>query len=179
MPVNPKICATLALCFWCGAISAQNYLQRIVVVDKNEILRALPAYCDALEYLEEREKEWKSEEDGMCRVRDSVKEELMIRRVVMVDEDVARGEGKYERLNREIDSIKIARYAPGGEYEREYERVVGPIERMVNREIEEYASRNKVSIVIDKSDVGVLYVDKYSDVSASITERVKRNYKKE
>ncbi|MBQ1276191.1 MAG: OmpH family outer membrane protein [Flavobacteriales bacterium] len=179
MPVNPKICATLALCFWCSAISAQSYLQRIVVVDKNEILRALHAYGDALEYLEEREKEWKRDEEERCRVRDSVKEELMIRRVVMADEDVAREERRCEMMSREIDSVKMARYASGGEYEREYERVVGPIERQVRREIEEYATRNKVSVVIDKSDVGVLYVDKYSDVSAAIIERVKRNYKKE
>jgi hypothetical protein len=33
--------------------------------------------------------------------------------------------------------------------------------------------------VIDKSDVEVLYVDKYSDVNAAIIERVTRNNKKE
>ena len=82
-------------------------------------------------------------------------------------------------MQRVIDSMKVARYAPGGEYEKEYKRVVGPILGVIKKEIENYAVRNKVSMVLDKKERGVLYVDNFSDISTLILEKVKKNYKKE
>ncbi|MBQ8649700.1 MAG: OmpH family outer membrane protein, partial [Flavobacteriales bacterium] len=63
--------------------------------------------------------------------------------------------------------------------EKEYKRVVGPILGVIKKEIENYAVRNKVSMVLDKKERGVLYVDNFSDISTLILEKVKKNYKKE
>lgn len=179
MSVNPKICATLALYFWWGVTSAQSYLQRIVVVDKSEILNALPVYHDAMKYLDDREKTWRREEEELMAELGRVKDEVRIGEVMSPVERVEEKRRRCDDLQRVIDSMKVARYAPGGEYEKEYKRVVGPILGVIKREIENYAVRNKVSMVLDKKERGVLYVDNFSDISTLILEKVKKNYKKE
>ena len=78
----------MALYFWWGVTSAQSYLQRIVVVDKSEILNALPVYHDAMKYLDDREKTWRREEEELMAELGRVKDEVRIGEVMSPEERV-------------------------------------------------------------------------------------------
>ena len=65
-------------------------------------------------------------------------------------------------------------------YRFDFDKIPKPeIVDLIKKEIENYAVRNKLSMVLDKKERGVLYVDNFSDISTLILEKVKKNYKKE
>lgn len=179
MSVNPKICATLALYFWWGVISAQSYLQRVAVVDMNYITSSLPQYKHAERYISEREAEWQSEITALYDAADSLKKDIRIRRAILPDDMIAVMEEEKDGKIRMADSLKAVYFGPQGRYEEEKKRTMEPIIRAIRSEIEQYAQKNKISVVLDKTEMTVLYVDKISDISTVILNRIEKNYKKE
>lgn len=86
---------------------------------------------------------------------------------------------KITSVKEQIDSMRVDFFGANGQYVTEKKRIIEPIIQLIRSHIDEYAQKNKISVVLDKSEMTVLYVDKFSDISEVILRKMEKDNKKE
>ncbi|MDD4819522.1 MAG: OmpH family outer membrane protein [Flavobacteriales bacterium] len=169
----------MALCLCGGLLCSQTYIARVAVVDMKKITSSLPQYQTAERYIEGREVLWKEKIDSLTAVHDSLKEDFTIQKMLLPQDVAETVSDKIVSIGAQIDSMRIEFFGPNGLYVTEKRRLLEPILQTIRSHINDYAQKNKISVVLDKSEMTVLYVDKFSDISDVILRKMEKDNKKE
>lgn len=175
MSYGRKICIILALMLCWGALQAQNVVQRIAVVDLQGILSELPSYRKAEKYLAGKQAAWEEEINTLVAERDSLERDYRAEKVLLTAEMVRVRQAGIAEKKAGIDTLSDRYFGPSGEYIKEKQRLLAPILESIKLEINNYCEKNRINIVLDKSEMTVLYFDKFSDISQAIINRLKKD----
>lgn len=175
MSYRRKICFILALMLCWEALPAQNVVQRIAVVDLQGILSQLPSYRQAEKYLSGKQAGWEDEINALISECDSLERDYQAEKVLLTTEMSRVRQAGISGKKARIDTLSDRYFGPSGEYIKEKQRLLAPILEAIKLEINNYCEKNRINIVLDKSEMTVLYFDKFSDISQAIINRLKKD----
>lgn len=150
-------------------LSAQRDRQRIALVDSDFILSKLPEYNGLGQTLNQMTIQWeqeiKEEEDKL----NELQEEFDTKEILYTEEVRKQKLTAIEAQQKRIAQLKRQRFGPEGDYFKEQQKLLEPIQRKVWEAIELVANRDNFDIVFDRSgEMLVMFARAEWDISQQV-----------
>jgi len=140
---------TLILCAQAVSLNAQN--QRIAFIDSEFILSRMPEYSGLEQRLRSLNEGWREEIKEMEREIQSLDREYIAREILYTEEVRKQKLDEIESKNRIKDQFINSRYGPEGEYFRQQQLILEPLQRRIMDAVERVSTRDNYDFVFDRS----------------------------
>lgn len=131
------------------AASAQN--QKIAYVDSEYILSKLPEYTGLDQRLRTLVTEWNQELSAMQVEIDRLEQEFNAREILFTADVRQQRLTEIQTKKRAKEQMEQSRFGPEGEYFRQQQQLLEPIQRRVMTAIEKIAQRDGYDFVFDRT----------------------------
>lgn len=158
----------LFLLFWMPALVVAQP-QRIAYVDSEFILSRLPEYTGLDQRLRTLVQEWNQELNAMKAEIDRLEQEFNAREILFTPEVRQQRLTEIQTKKRAREQFEQSRFGPEGEYFRQQQQLLEPIQRRVMLAIEKIAQRDGYDFVFDRSgDFLFLYTRSQWNISNEV-----------
>lgn len=174
---NPFLKAILLLVVVLGfvqeAAAQRNARQKIGLVDSDYLLNQLPEYKGLDQTLNQMTIQWEQEIQDEQKKLDELLTDFRAKEILFTDEVRKQKLTEIESLEKKIGQLRNQRFGPQGDYFKEQQRLLEPIQRKVWEAIETVASREDFDIIFDRSgEVLVMYARAEWDISKLVLEEL-------
>ncbi|MCC5926740.1 MAG: OmpH family outer membrane protein [Bacteroidetes bacterium] len=146
---------------------AQN--QRIAFIDSEFILSRMPEYSGLEQRLRALTDGWREEIDEIQRDIDRLEREFTAREILYTDEVRQQRLNEIEARKRAKDQFINARFGPEGEYFRQQQQILEPLQRRIMEAVEAVADRDNLDFVFDRAgDFLFLYTRSQWNISEDV-----------
>lgn len=143
--------------------------QRIAYVDSEYILSRMPEYTGLDQRLRTLVQEWNQELNAMTAEIDRLEQEFNAREILFTPEVRQQRLTDIQTKKRAREQFEQARFGPEGEYFRQQQQLLEPIQRRVMLAIEKIAQRDGYDFVFDRSgDFLFLYTRSQWNISDEV-----------
>lgn len=128
---------------------AQN--QRFAFIDSEFILSRMPEYSGLEQRLRSMNEGWREEIEEMDREIAALEREYIAREILYTDEVRSQKLNEIETKKRQKDQFINSRYGPDGEYFRQQQLILEPLQRRIMDAVERVSNRDNYDFVFDRS----------------------------
>lgn len=128
---------------------AQN--QKIGFIDSDYILSRMPEYSGLEQRLRALTEEWREDIEELDREIDQLEREYIAREILYTDEVRRQRINEIETKKRQREQYVNSRYGPEGEYFRQQQLILEPLQRRIIDAVERISSRDNFDFVFDRS----------------------------
>jgi outer membrane protein len=159
-----RLLLTLLLTLAVAAPAAAQ--ERIAYVDSAFILDRITEYRTVQSNLDRLAQQWQSELDALQREVEALVRDFEARELLFTEAERERKRREIRAKEQELESKRIQRFGPEGEFFREQQRQMRPVQERLLEAIEEVAEAEDYDYVFDKSgDFLFLYARPQYDIS--------------
>ena len=163
------------LSLFCLIFYARLSAQSITYVDSEYILKHVPEYSSAQKQLDALALQWQKSIDDKFLEVEKMQKEFQADMVLLTDEMRKNREAEITQKEKEVKDLQQQKFGFEGELYQQKIRLIKPIQERVAKAIEEYANRQNIDMVIDKSSVTLLFARPNYDGTNEII--IKMGYK--
>jgi outer membrane protein len=156
---------------FCLRLSAQS----ITYVDSEYVLKHVPEYSSAQKQLEALAQLWQKEIDNKFLDLEKLQKDYQADMVLLTDDMRKSREAEIGQKDKEVKDLQQQKFGFEGELYQQKIKLIKPIQERVAKAIEEYASKENIDIVLDKSSVTLLFARANYDGTNDII--IKMGYK--
>lgn len=156
---------------FCAKLSAQS----ITYVDSEYVLRHVPEYSSAQKQLDAFALKWQKDIDDKFISLEKLQKDYQADMVLLTDDMRKSRENEISQKEKEVKDLQQQKFGFEGELYQQKVKLIKPIQERVAKAIEEYASRQNIDIVLDKSSVTLLFARPNYDGTNDII--IKMGYK--
>lgn len=131
--------------------------QRLAYVDSEYIMQHIPDYSSAQKQLNALAEKWQSEIDTKFAEVDKMQKDFIADQVLLTDVMKKKRENDILLKEKEARDLQQSKFGFEGELYKQKLRLIKPIQDKVAKAVEEYAGRESIDIIIDKSSVTLLF----------------------
>jgi outer membrane protein len=128
---------------------AQN--QRIAYIDSEFILTRIPEYNALEQRLRSITDGWRDEIEEMQREIDRMEREFTAREILYTPEVRQQRQTEIEARKRSMEQFINSKFGPDGDYFRQQQQILEPIQRRVMEAVEAVAARDNLDFVFDRT----------------------------
>jgi outer membrane protein len=128
---------------------AQN--QRLAFIDSEFILSRMPEYSGLEQRLRSLNEGWREEIEKMDREIAALEREYIAREILYTEEVRNQKLNEIETKKRQKDQFINSRYGPEGEYFRQQQLILEPLQRRIMDAVEKVSNRDNYDFVFDRS----------------------------
>jgi outer membrane protein len=162
--------ALFSLLFY-SRLSAQS----ITYVDSEYVLKHVPEYSSAQKQLDALAQLWQKEIDNKFLDLEKLQKDYQADMVLLTDDMRKSREAEIGQKDKEVKDLQQQKFGFEGELYQQKIKLIKPIQERVAKAIEEYASKENIDIVLDKSSVTLLFARANYDGTNDII--IKMGYK--
>jgi outer membrane protein len=150
-------------------LTAQRDRQRIALVDSDFILSKLPEYNGLGQTLNQMTIQWEQEITEEEEKLKELEDEFSAKEILYTEEVRKQKLTAIEAQEKRIAQLNRQRFGPEGDYFKEQQKLLEPIQRKVWEAIEVIANRDNFDIVFDRSgEVLVMFASAEWDISKEV-----------
>jgi outer membrane protein len=131
------------------ALNAQN--QKIGFIDSDYILSRMPEYTGLDQRLRALNEEWREEIQQIDREIEQLEREFTAREILYTDEIRTQKVTEIETIKRQREQYINTRYGPEGEYFKQQQLILEPLQRRIMEAVETISVRDSFDFVFDRS----------------------------
>ncbi|MFC5283076.1 OmpH family outer membrane protein [Pedobacter alpinus] len=131
--------------------------QRLAYVDSEYVLQHIPEYSSAQKQLNALAEKWQSDIDSKFAEVDKMQKDFIADQVLLTDVMKKKRENDILLKEKEAKDLQQSKFGYEGELYKQKLRLIKPIQDKVAKAVEEYAGRESIDIIIDKSSVTLLF----------------------
>lgn len=167
-----KSVSFLSLVFLIGLINvattqAQN--QRLAFIDSEYILSKMPEYTGLEQRLRALTDGWREEIEEMQRDIDRLDREFVAREILYTPEVRQQKLNEIEALKRSKEQFINSRFGPDGEYFRQQQQILEPLQRRIMEAVEAVSGLDNFDFVFDRAgDFLFLYTRSQWNISDDV-----------
>ncbi|MCH8494286.1 MAG: OmpH family outer membrane protein [Balneolales bacterium] len=148
-------------------IQAQN--QRLAFIDSEYILSKMPEYTGLEQRLRALTDGWREEIEEMQRDIDRLDREFVAREILYTPEVRQQKLNEIEALKRSKEQFINSRFGPEGEYFRQQQQILEPLQRRIMEAVEAVSGRDNFDFVFDRAgDFLFLYTRSQWNISDDV-----------
>lgn len=125
--------------------------QKIGFIDSDYILSRMPEYAGLEQRLRAINEEWRQEIQEMDTEIERLEREFVAREILYTEEVRTQRVNEIEALKRQREQYVNSRYGPEGEYFRQQQLILEPIQRRIMEAVETISNRDNFDFVFDRS----------------------------
>jgi len=129
--------------------SAQN--QKIGFIDSDYILSRMPEYSGLEQRMRAINEEWRQEIQELDLEIQRLEREYVTREILYTDEVRRQKQSEIETLKRQREQYVNSRYGPEGEYFKQQQLILEPLQRRIMEAVETISTRDNFDFVFDRS----------------------------
>lgn len=152
--------------------SASAFGQRLAYVDSEYILRHIPEYSSAQKQLDALAEQWQKEIQTKFAEAAKMNKDYQADKVLLTDVMRAKRESDISQKEIEANELQQLRFGFEGDLYKQKLRLIKPIQERIAKAIEEYAGRENIDLVLDKSSVTLLYARANFDSTNDVITRM-------
>lgn len=168
-----KKCIILSL--FCFLFCAKSIAQNISYVDSEYILKHIPEYSSAQKQLDALALQWQKDIDDKFIAVEKMQKEYQADMVLLTDEMRKSRAIEITQKEKEVKDLQQTKFGFEGDLYQQKIRLIKPIQEKISKAIDDYASRQNIDIVLDKSSVTLLFARPNYDGTNEII--IKMGYK--
>jgi outer membrane protein len=150
-----------------GTAAAQN--QKIAFIDSEYILSRIPEYNAIEQRLRSVTDGWRDEIEEMQREIDRMQREFTAREILYTPEVRLQRQNEIEARKRAMEQFINSKFGPDGDYFRQQQQILEPIQRRVMDAVEAVAARDNLDFVFDRTaDFLFLYTRSQWNISEDV-----------
>lgn len=147
--------------------------ERIAYIDSEAILERITEYRTVQSNLDRLAQQWQTELDGLQRELDELVRDFEARELLFTEAERERKREEIRSKEQELESRRIQRFGPDGEFFREQQRQMRPVQERLLEAIEQVAKDEDFDYVFDKSgEYLFLYARPELDISDLVLEEL-------
>ena len=147
--------------------------QRIAYIDSETVLGQITEFRTVQANLDRLAQQWQTELSEMQREIDALVRDFEARELLFTEAERERKREEIRSREQELESRRIQRFGPDGEFFREQQRQMRPVQERLLDAIEQVAEDEEYDYVFDKSgDYLFLYARPELDVSDLVLEEL-------
>lgn len=179
--MNIKKLSVIAILLFTGiSLYAQKKGAKIGYIDMEYILENVKSYQEAVNSLDQKVGQWKSEIDKGSKEVDLMKKTLEHERLLLTPELIEERKDDILFKEQEISDYTQKRFGPKGDLFTQRKILVQPVQDQVFVAIQEIAKAKKFDFILDKSDkLIMLYTAERFDVSDQVLAKIQKAEKKD
>lgn len=159
----------ILFCLLMLPLAAAAQPQRLAYVDSDYILSRMPEYTGLDQRLRTLVQEWNQEMNAMSAEIDRLEQEFNAREILFTPEVRQQRLTEIQTKKRAREQFEQSRFGPEGEYFRQQQQLLEPIQRRVMLAIEKVAQRDGYDFVFDRSgDFLFLYTRSQWNISDEV-----------
>ena len=158
--------------FFIVMLSATVFGQRLAYVDSEYILRHIPEYSSAHKQLDALSEQWQREIETKFAEAVKMSKDYQADKVLLTDDMRKKRELDITQKEKEANELQQLRFGFEGDLFKQKVRLIKPIQEKVAKAIEEYAGRENIDLVLDKSSVTLLYARANFDSTNDVITRM-------
>ena len=160
--------AIFAACVFLS-LSVRAQEQKFGYVNTDIILSQIPEYQNIQQELDLISKEWRDQLNAMQQEIDTLREDFSSKEILYTDEIRKQREEEIEQKVRQRQQYLDQKFGPEGEYFKQQQELLEPIQRRVYEAISVIAQREDFDFIFDRSQNASLL---YSDVEWNLNDKV-------
>ncbi len=129
--------------------TAQN--QRLAFIDSEFILSRMPEYTGLEQRLRALNEEWREEIEKLQREIEALQQEYIAREILYTEEVRKQKLDEIEVKKRQREQYINSKYGPEGDYFRQQQLILEPLQRRIMEAVERVAARDNYDFVFDRS----------------------------
>lgn len=146
-----RFLALLSLIFVLAAANAVGQDQKIGFIDSDYILSRMPEYSGLEQRMRAINEEWRQEIEEMDLEIQRLEREFVAREILYTDEVRTQRQNEIETLKRQREQYVNSRYGPEGEYFKQQQLILEPLQRRIMEAVETVSTRDNFDFVFDRS----------------------------
>ena len=160
---------------FCLVFYAKSSAQNIAYVDSEYILKHIPEYSSAQKQLDALALQWQKDIDDKFIAVEKLQKDFQADMVLLTDEMRKSRAIEITQKEKEVKELQQTKFGFEGELYQQKIRLIKPIQEKISKAIDDYASRQNIDIVLDKSSVTLLFARPNYDGTNEII--IKMGYK--
>ncbi|MBD3750236.1 MAG: OmpH family outer membrane protein [Sphingobacteriales bacterium] len=153
-------------------LCASAFAQRVAFVDAEYILKHIPEYASAQKQLDASSVKWQKEIEDQFSEVEKMKKDYQADQVLLTDAMRKERKEAIDKKEKEAQDLQQRRFGYQGDLYQEKIRLIKPIQDKVAKAVEEYANRESIDIILDKSTVTLLFARPTFDGTNEIITRM-------
>jgi outer membrane protein len=145
----------ICILFVIASVSAKA--QKIAFVDAEYVLQHIPEYSSAQKQLNAMSEKWQSEINDKFLAVDKMQKEYQADQVLLTQDMRKKREADILQKENEAKELQQGKFGFEGELYKQKLRLIKPIQERVGKTIEEYANKENIDMILDKSSVNLLF----------------------
>jgi outer membrane protein len=125
--------------------------QKIGFIDSDYILSRMPEYSGLEQRLRAINEEWRKEIEEMDIQLQRLEREFVAREILYTDEVRTQKQNEIETIKRQREQYINSRYGPEGEYFKQQQLILEPLQRRIMEAVETVSARDNYDFVFDRS----------------------------
>ncbi len=165
---------TLVVLFaMCSVVSYAKGTDKVVLVDMEYVLKAVPAYESANEQLNLLSQKWQKEVEALLIEAQTMYKNYQTEQVFLSPEMKTERENQIIAKEKEADDLRRAYFGPEGELYKKRESLIKPIQEEIYLAIQELSESMGYDLILDKaSSNSILFASPKIDISDALLERL-------
>ncbi|MBK0384429.1 OmpH family outer membrane protein [Pedobacter sp. SD-b] len=147
----------IGICILLVIASVSVKAQRLAFVDSEYVLQHIPEYSSAQKQLNAMSEKWQSEINDKFAEVDKMQKDYEADKVLLTDDMRKKREGDILQKENEAKNLQQKRFGFEGDLYKEKLRLIKPIQERIGKTIEEYANKENIDMILDKSSVNLLF----------------------
>lgn len=146
-----RILSLLSLILVIGVATTAAQDQKIGFIDSDYILSRMPEYAGLEQRMRAINEEWRQEIEEMDLEIQRLEREYVAREILYTDEVRTQKQSEIETLKRQREQYVNSRYGPEGEYFKQQQLILEPLQRRIMEAVETVSTRDNFDFVFDRS----------------------------
>lgn len=146
-----RFISLLSLIFVLGVAISVAQDQKIGFIDSDYILSRMPEYSGLEQRMRAINEEWRQEIEEMDLEIQRLEREYVAREILYTDEVRTQKQNEIETLKRQREQYVNSRYGPEGEYFKQQQLILEPLQRRIMEAVETISVRDNFDYVFDRS----------------------------
>tara|TARA_R110002049_G_scaffold293731_2_gene478961 strand:+ start:7868 stop:8860 length:993 start_codon:yes stop_codon:yes gene_type:complete len=151
---------------------------RLGYIDTEYILENVPEYQEATSQLDGKVQKWKGEIESRLAEIVQKRKDLSNEKPLLTKELIDEREEDIDFEEKEILDYQQKRFGPNGDLMIQKKQLMQPIQDQIFAAVQDIADSRKYDVILDKSDVTMLYSAKQFDLSEQIIRSITRASKR-
>lgn len=147
----------IGICILFVIASVTVKAQKIAFVDAEYVLQHIPEYSSAQKQLNAMSEKWQSEINDKFLAVDKMQKEYQADQVLLTQDMRKKREADILQKENEAKELQQGKFGFEGELYKQKLRLIKPIQERVGKTIEEYANKENIDMILDKSSVNLLF----------------------
>ena len=150
--------------------------QKFALIDREYILKNVPAYERANEQLNQVSKKWQAEVDALTQEAQTLYKNYQSEAVFLSNEQKTQREEAIVAKEKEAAELKRKYFGPEGELYKKRESLMTPIQDEIYNAVKDISDLKGYSLILDRaSDAGIIYANPKIDISNEVLSKLGYN----